>query len=175
MLRERRKSRETLWLSLSYWSLNSVSAVASVNCCSSCGKAPTKVDKILEANEVNQHRRGKKGWWAPEHYQVPRSSPDEKYKGDTAMSSVVVKPQQNVVSRVVSLPLVSSTYGMVSSAYANTKENHPYLRSVCEVAEKGVLAITAVAITTARPVLQKMEPQKHPFCRISVLVPLIPG
>ncbi|XP_078532092.1 perilipin-2-like isoform X1 [Lissotriton helveticus] len=75
------------------------------------------------------------------------------------MSSVAVEPQQNVVSRVVSLPLVSSAYDMVSSAYANTKENHPYLRSVCEVAEKGVLTITAVAFTTAKPILQKMEPQ----------------
>ncbi|XP_069482066.1 perilipin-2 [Ambystoma mexicanum] len=75
------------------------------------------------------------------------------------MSSVAVEHQQNVVSRVVSLPLVSSTYGMVSSAYFNTKEHYPYLRSVCEVAEKGVMAITAVAITSAMPILQKMEPQ----------------
>ncbi|KAJ1218473.1 hypothetical protein NDU88_006052 [Pleurodeles waltl] len=77
----------------------------------------------------------------------------------TTMSSVAVEHPQNVVSRVISLPLISSTYGMVFSVYANTKENHPYLRSVCEVAEKGVLTVTSVAITSAKPILQKMEPQ----------------
>ncbi|XP_078532090.1 perilipin-2-like [Lissotriton helveticus] len=74
------------------------------------------------------------------------------------MASVAVE-HQNVVSRVISLPLISSTYGMVSSVYANTKENHPYLRSLCEVAEIGVLTVTNVAITSAKPILQKMEPQ----------------
>ncbi|KAJ7335448.1 hypothetical protein JRQ81_013389 [Phrynocephalus forsythii] len=67
--------------------------------------------------------------------------------------------QQNVVSRVANLPLVSSTYDMVSSAYVSTKDNHPYLKSVCEIAEKGVKTITAVAITSALPIIQKLEPQ----------------
>ncbi|XP_067414454.1 perilipin-3-like [Emydura macquarii macquarii] len=67
--------------------------------------------------------------------------------------------QQNVVSRVASLPLVSSTYDMVSTAYASTKENHPYIRSVCDVAEKGVKTITAAAVGGAQPLLTKLEPQ----------------
>ncbi|XP_067409235.1 perilipin-2 isoform X2 [Emydura macquarii macquarii] len=75
------------------------------------------------------------------------------------MALVVTDPQQNVVARVVSLPLVSSTYDMVSTAYVNTKDNHPYLKSVCEIAEKGVKTITAVAMTSAMPILQKLEPQ----------------
>ncbi|NXF10319.1 PLIN2 protein, partial [Smithornis capensis] len=67
--------------------------------------------------------------------------------------------KQNIVSRVVSLPLVSSTYDMVSTAYITTKDNHPYLKSVCEIAEKGVKTITSVAVTSAMPIIQKLESQ----------------
>ncbi|NXT02698.1 PLIN2 protein, partial [Jacana jacana] len=67
--------------------------------------------------------------------------------------------KQNIVSRVVNLPLVSSTYDMVSTAYITTKDNHPYLKSVCEIAEKGVKTITSVAMTGAMPIIQKLEPQ----------------
>ncbi|RXM34208.1 Perilipin-2 [Acipenser ruthenus] len=75
------------------------------------------------------------------------------------MDMVVVEPQQNVVARVANLPLVSSTYDMVSTVYCNTKENHPYIKSVCEVAEKSVKTITSVALTSAMPIIQKLEPQ----------------
>ncbi|XP_053558621.1 perilipin-2 isoform X1 [Bombina bombina] len=75
------------------------------------------------------------------------------------MSVAVEHQQQNVVVRLVNLPLVSSTYDMVSSAYVNTKDNHPYLKSVCDVAEKSVKTITSVAITSAMPIIQKLEPQ----------------
>ncbi|XP_063814815.1 perilipin-2-like [Pseudophryne corroboree] len=67
--------------------------------------------------------------------------------------------QQNVVVRLINLPLVSSTYDMVSSAYINAKDNHPYLKSVCNVAERSVENITSVAVTSARPILQRLEPQ----------------
>ncbi|NXK91614.1 PLIN2 protein, partial [Formicarius rufipectus] len=67
--------------------------------------------------------------------------------------------KQNIVSRVVNLPLVSSTYDMVSTAYIATKDNHPYLKSVCEIAEKGVKTITSVAVTSAMPIIQRLEPQ----------------
>uniref|UniRef100_H2ZY16 Perilipin 2 n=1 Tax=Latimeria chalumnae TaxID=7897 RepID=H2ZY16_LATCH len=70
---------------------------------------------------------------------------------------VAMPDPENVVVRVVNLPLVSSTYDMIFSVYTNTKENHPYLRSVCEVAEKGVKTITATAFTNAILVIQKME------------------
>ncbi|XP_072315065.1 perilipin-2 [Eucyclogobius newberryi] len=75
------------------------------------------------------------------------------------MAAAEVIYNQSVVERVVSLPLVSSTYGLMSSVYSNTKDNHPYLRSVCEVAEQGVRTITSVALTTASPILDKLEPQ----------------
>ncbi|XP_010723994.1 perilipin-2 isoform X2 [Meleagris gallopavo] len=75
------------------------------------------------------------------------------------MALAAIDPQQNIVSRVANLPLVSSTYDMVSTAYITTKDNHPYLKSVCEIAEKGVRTITSVAMTSAMPIIQKLEPQ----------------
>ncbi|KAM6369206.1 uncharacterized protein J5M81_014317 [Pluvialis apricaria] len=67
--------------------------------------------------------------------------------------------QQSIGTRVASLPLVSSAYGMVSTAYASTKESHPYVKSVCDAAEKGVKTLTAAAVSGAQPILTKLEPQ----------------
>ncbi|CAJ1086353.1 perilipin-2 [Xyrichtys novacula] len=75
------------------------------------------------------------------------------------MAAVAVISNQNVVERVSSLPLVSSTYGLVSSMYCNTKDTHPYLKTVCEAAEQGVRNITSVVYTTASPIIYKLEPQ----------------
>ncbi|XP_060951911.1 perilipin-2 [Limanda limanda] len=75
------------------------------------------------------------------------------------MAAADVIVHQNVVERVTSLPLVSSTYGLVSSMYCTTKDTHPYIRSVCEAAEQGVRTITSVALTTASPIMDKLEPQ----------------
>ncbi|XP_069026446.1 perilipin-2 [Embiotoca jacksoni] len=75
------------------------------------------------------------------------------------MEAVEYIPNQSVVERVSSLPLVSSTYGLVSSVYSTTKDNHPYIRTVCEAAEQGVRTITSVAFTTASPIIYKLEPQ----------------
>ncbi|NXQ18419.1 PLIN3 protein, partial [Peucedramus taeniatus] len=66
---------------------------------------------------------------------------------------------QNIGTRVANLPLVSSAYDMVSSAYTCTKESHPYVRSVCDVAEKGVKTLTAAAVSGAQPLLTRLEPQ----------------
>ncbi|NXL67649.1 PLIN3 protein, partial [Chordeiles acutipennis] len=65
----------------------------------------------------------------------------------------------SVVSRVANLALVSCACGAVTSAYATTKESHPYVRSVCDVAEKGVKTLTAAAVSGAQPLLSKLEPQ----------------
>ncbi|XP_069780171.1 perilipin-2-like [Narcine bancroftii] len=72
---------------------------------------------------------------------------------------MAVEMSQNVVVRVAHLPLFTAAYNMVNAAYRRTKINHPYLRSLCEATEKGVVAITAVAVTSAMPILQKLEPQ----------------
>ncbi|XP_072232595.1 perilipin-2 [Leuresthes tenuis] len=75
------------------------------------------------------------------------------------MAVAEVISNQSVVERVTSLPLVSSTCSLVFSAYSNTKDNHPYIRTVCEAAEQGVRTITSVAFTTASPIIGKLEPQ----------------
>lgn len=70
-------------------------------------------------------------------------------------------PRQSVVRRVASLALVSCACGAVSTAYASTKESHPYVKSVCDVAEKGVKTLTAAAVSGAQPILTKLEPQSE--------------
>lgn len=79
--------------------------------------------------------------------------------------------KQNIVLRVANLPLVSSTYDMVSTAYITTKDNHPYLKSVCEIAEKGMKTITSVAMTSAMPIIQKLEPQSK--AKMKLLITLV--
>ncbi|NWR62690.1 PLIN3 protein, partial [Bucorvus abyssinicus] len=66
---------------------------------------------------------------------------------------------QNIGVRVANLPLVSSAYDMVSTAYASTKETRPYVKTVCGAAEKGVKTLTAAAVSGAQPLLTKLEPQ----------------
>lgn len=62
---------------------------------------------------------------------------------------------------MTNLPLISSTCGMVSAAYASTKESYPHVRTVCDVAEKGVKTLTAAAVSGAQPILSKLEPQSE--------------
>ncbi|XP_020937679.1 perilipin-3 isoform X4 [Sus scrofa] len=57
------------------------------------------------------------------------------------------------------MPLISSTCHMVSAAYTSTKESHPHVKTVCDVAEKGVKTLTAAAVSGAQPILSKLEPQ----------------
>ncbi|XP_074060050.1 perilipin-3 isoform X2 [Macrotis lagotis] len=67
--------------------------------------------------------------------------------------------QQSIVNRVASIPLVSSTCDMVSAVYESTKENHPYVKSVCGLAEQGAKTLAAAAVSGAQPLLSKLEPQ----------------
>ncbi|XP_038243799.1 perilipin-3-like isoform X2 [Dermochelys coriacea] len=67
--------------------------------------------------------------------------------------------QQNLLRRVASLPLVSSAYDMAATAYTSTKESHPYLKSLCDVAEKGVKTISEAAASRTQPILTSFEPQ----------------
>ncbi|NXJ81596.1 PLIN3 protein, partial [Trogon melanurus] len=62
------------------------------------------------------------------------------------------------VNQVVNLTLVSSARDMVSTAYASTKESHPYVRSVCDAAEKGVRTVTEATTSCVQPVLTTLEP-----------------
>ncbi|XP_043403390.1 perilipin-3-like isoform X9 [Chelonia mydas] len=72
---------------------------------------------------------------------------------------IQAEEQQTAVDRVGGLPLVSSACEMASASYAATKETHPAIKAVCEVAETGVRAITSAAITGAQPILAQLEPQ----------------
>ncbi|XP_010870077.2 perilipin-3 [Esox lucius] len=67
--------------------------------------------------------------------------------------------QQSVVSRVGSLPLVSSTCGIVSNAYSSTKDSVPLLKGVMDAAESGVRTLGAAATSGSKPLLDKLEPQ----------------
>ncbi|NWI87003.1 PLIN3 protein, partial [Pitta sordida] len=62
------------------------------------------------------------------------------------------------VKEVANLTLVSSACDVVSAAYASTKESHPYIRSVCDAAEKGVKSITEATASCVQPVLTTLEP-----------------
>lgn len=66
--------------------------------------------------------------------------------------------------RVASLPLISSTCQLVSTAYNATKDSYPPVKTVCEAAEKGVRTLSAAALSGAQPILSKLEPQSewHP-------------
>uniref|UniRef100_A0A8C5WQ03 Perilipin n=1 Tax=Laticauda laticaudata TaxID=8630 RepID=A0A8C5WQ03_LATLA len=57
------------------------------------------------------------------------------------------------------LPLVSSTYEMAASVYTSTKENHPYVKIVLDLAEKSVKHVSEMAMCSAQPFLSKLEPQ----------------
>ncbi|NP_001079660.1 perilipin 3 L homeolog [Xenopus laevis] len=70
-----------------------------------------------------------------------------------------VPEQQNAVSRVTNLPLVSSACSVVGAVYSSTKESHPYIRSVCDVAEKGAKTLTEAAMSGAQPLVTRLEPQ----------------
>ncbi|XP_042339757.1 mannose-6-phosphate receptor binding protein 1 [Plectropomus leopardus] len=67
--------------------------------------------------------------------------------------------QQNVVSRVSNLPLVSSACEVVSSAYSSTKDSVPLLKGVMDAAESGVRTLGAAATTGSKPLLDIIEPQ----------------
>uniref|UniRef100_A0A8C4VR89 Perilipin n=1 Tax=Gopherus evgoodei TaxID=1825980 RepID=A0A8C4VR89_9SAUR len=67
--------------------------------------------------------------------------------------------EQQVIGRVAGLPLVSSACEMASASYAATKETYPAIKTVCEVAETGVRAITSAAVIRAQPILDHLESQ----------------
>ncbi|XP_075620551.1 perilipin-1 isoform X1 [Balearica regulorum gibbericeps] len=67
--------------------------------------------------------------------------------------------QENVLQRVLQLPVVSSTCESLQRTYASTKEAHPLMASVCEVYERGVQGASTLAMWSMEPVVRKLEPQ----------------
>ncbi|XP_010150885.1 PREDICTED: perilipin-3-like, partial [Eurypyga helias] len=67
--------------------------------------------------------------------------------------------QASAVDRVTSLPLLNSAFNLVSSAYNYTKEKHPYLSGVCNVAETVAAVAVGSVVGGAQPILNQLEPQ----------------
>ncbi|KAM6248871.1 perilipin-3-like [Porphyrio hochstetteri] len=82
--------------------------------------------------------------------------PDE----EAAKSSSEVREEelQDAVNQMANLTLVRSARDVVSTAYASAKESHPYIRSVCDAAEKGVKSVTVATASCVQPVLTTLEP-----------------
>ncbi|NWU96256.1 PLIN1 protein, partial [Upupa epops] len=67
--------------------------------------------------------------------------------------------KENVLQRVLQLPVVSSTCESLQRTYVSTKEAHPLMASVCEVYERGVQGAGALALWSVEPVVRRLEPQ----------------
>ncbi|NWX46835.1 PLIN3 protein, partial [Steatornis caripensis] len=65
----------------------------------------------------------------------------------------------SAVNRVTSLPLLNSAFNLVSSAYNYTKETHPCLSGVCNVAETMAAVAVGSMVGGAQPILNQLEPQ----------------
>ncbi|NXF83286.1 PLIN3 protein, partial [Sclerurus mexicanus] len=65
----------------------------------------------------------------------------------------------SAVNRVTSLPLLNSAFNLVSSAYNYTKESHPCLSGVCNVAETVAAVAVGSVVGGAQPILTQLEPQ----------------
>ncbi|NXN06713.1 PLIN3 protein, partial [Indicator maculatus] len=65
----------------------------------------------------------------------------------------------SAVNRVTSLPLLNSAFNLVSSAYNHTKETHPCLSGVCNVAETVAAVAVGSMVGGAQPILNQLEPQ----------------
>ncbi|NXS60017.1 PLIN1 protein, partial [Brachypteracias leptosomus] len=67
--------------------------------------------------------------------------------------------KENVLQRVLQLPVVSSTCESLQRTYISTKEAHPLVASVCDVYERGVQGAGALAMWSMEPVVRRLEPQ----------------
>ncbi|XP_006896447.1 PREDICTED: perilipin-5 [Elephantulus edwardii] len=66
---------------------------------------------------------------------------------------------QNVVQRVVALPLVRTTCTAVSGVYGAAKDKHPLLGAACRLAENCVCGLATCALDHAQPLLHHLQPQ----------------
>ncbi|XP_065590056.1 perilipin-1 [Cyrtonyx montezumae] len=69
------------------------------------------------------------------------------------------RAKENVLQRVLQLPVVSSTCESLQRTYTSTKEVHPLVASVCEVYEQGVKGASTLAMWSVEPVVRRLEPQ----------------
>lgn len=67
--------------------------------------------------------------------------------------------QENVLHRVLQLPVVSGTCECVQKTYNSTKEAHPLVASVCNAYEKGVQGASSLAAWSMEPVVRRLSTQ----------------
>jgi len=66
--------------------------------------------------------------------------------------------QQNeqFISRLGNLPVVSSAVAQVYNVYQKTKDSHALLKTTCDLAESGVHSV----VSSAMPYVEKYQPQR---------------
>nr|XP_025035337.1 perilipin-1 isoform X2 [Pelodiscus sinensis] len=67
--------------------------------------------------------------------------------------------KENVLQRVLQLPVVNTTCESLQRTYSSTKEVHPLVASVCEAYERGVKGASSLAVWSMEPVVRRLEPQ----------------
>ncbi|KAM8783137.1 perilipin-1 [Rhynchonycteris naso] len=79
-------------------------------------------------------------------------------KGPTLLDGDLPE-QENVLQRVLQLPVVSGTCECVQKTYNSTKEAHPLVASVCNAYEKGVQGASSLAAWSMEPVVRRLSTQ----------------
>ncbi|XP_060473636.2 perilipin-1 isoform X1 [Panthera onca] len=67
--------------------------------------------------------------------------------------------QENVLQRVLQLPVVSGTCECFQKTYTSTKEAYPLVASVCNAYEKGVQGASSLAAWSMEPVVRRLSTQ----------------
>ncbi|MEE6503755.1 hypothetical protein FKM82_004931 [Ascaphus truei] len=67
--------------------------------------------------------------------------------------------KENVIERFFQLAVVSSTVDTLQNKYANMKQVHPTVASVCHFYEKGVHVAGSLAVWSIQPVVKRLEHQ----------------
>ncbi|KAM4832842.1 perilipin-1 isoform X3 [Urocitellus parryii] len=79
-------------------------------------------------------------------------------KGPTLLDGDLPE-QENVLQRVMQLPVVSGTCECFQKTYTSTKEAHPLVASVCNAYEKGVQGASNLAAWSMEPVVRRLSTQ----------------
>ncbi|XP_064336645.1 perilipin-1 isoform X4 [Camelus dromedarius] len=79
-------------------------------------------------------------------------------KGPTLLDGDLPE-QENVLQRVLQLPVVSGTCECFQKTYTSTKEAHPLVASVCNAYEKGVQGASSLAAWSMEPVVRRLSTQ----------------
>ncbi|XP_017372929.1 perilipin-1 isoform X3 [Cebus imitator] len=80
-------------------------------------------------------------------------------KGPTLLDGDIPQEQENVLQRVLQLPVVSGTCECFQKTYTSTKEAHPLVASVCSAYEKGVQSAGSLAAWSMEPVVRRLSTQ----------------